>query len=428
MPDHIKCLSGYFEQDRLTTGFMRIGILSKNYAAQRLFLDRLPEATYKDIRFYNMRLWHNMHLWILRYLGKLNMSPEKIAERLFYEYKSTIPTRCDLFHFFNTICHDHKRPWVISVESAVPWTMDVTHVVESETADFSRLKDNDKVRKKLQILAQSDCLALLPLSQCSYNIQMELMKQFPKYHDAIKAKTYTLQPPQEPVINDINEKGLTWNGNEQFRFLYVGGNFFRKGGRESLKTLIELHNKYDFHFTIISNLSVDEQKYMYSENEVEHTRQLIAANSNWIEYHNGLPNALVLEKLIHTHVCLLPTWMDTYAYSVLESQACGTPLITTSLRALTDINCEKVGWLINVPVNRLNNPLHTTVEQKEKFAETLSTGLKEKVEYVLNHRNEVKEKSVICLERIKQFHNPKKYADRLKEIYNGNVQSLIQDE
>ena len=32
---------------------MKIGILSKNYAAQRLFLNKLPEAKYKDVRFYN---------------------------------------------------------------------------------------------------------------------------------------------------------------------------------------------------------------------------------------------------------------------------------------------------------------------------------------------------------------------------------------
>lgn len=42
------------------------------------------------------------------------------------------------------------------------------------------------------------------------------------------------------------------------------------------------------------------------------------------------------------HVCLLPTWMDTFAYSVLEAQACGTPVISTSLRALTEINNENV--------------------------------------------------------------------------------------
>lgn len=57
--------------------------------------------------------------------------------------------------------------------------------------------------------------------------------------------------------------------------------------------------------------------------------------------------------------------MDTYAYSVLESQACGTPLITTAQRALNETNSEDVGWLIEVPVNKLNNPLHYNSELQE---------------------------------------------------------------
>ena len=55
---------------------MKIGILSKNYAAQRLFLDKLPECQYKDVRFYNWCLWKNAYLWGLKAIGKLKMSPE----------------------------------------------------------------------------------------------------------------------------------------------------------------------------------------------------------------------------------------------------------------------------------------------------------------------------------------------------------------
>ena len=42
-----------------------IGILSRNYAAKRLFLNKISESQYKDIRFYNWYLWKNAHLWFL---------------------------------------------------------------------------------------------------------------------------------------------------------------------------------------------------------------------------------------------------------------------------------------------------------------------------------------------------------------------------
>ena len=127
----------------------------------------------------------------------------------------------------------------------------------------------------------------------------------------------------------------------------------------------------------------------------------------------------------HSHLCLLPTWMDTFAYSVLEAQACGTPVISTSLRALTEINNEEVGWLIDVPVNRLNNPIHQTQSQQDIFYEMLLTGLREKVEYVLNNINEIKNKATKCLDRIKKYHSPEDYERKLRIVYEGGIEKLI---
>lgn len=78
---------------------MRIGVLSKNYAAQRLFFNKLSESQYKDIRLYNLYLWKNAYLWGMKMLGCLRMSPEEMVARLFYDFKPILPTRCDLFHF-----------------------------------------------------------------------------------------------------------------------------------------------------------------------------------------------------------------------------------------------------------------------------------------------------------------------------------------
>ena len=77
---------------------IKIGILSKNYAAQRLFLNKISGAKYKDIRFYNYYLWRNAHLWFLRTIGKLNMSPEEQASKLFYDYKKLF-----CFHSINLL-------------------------------------------------------------------------------------------------------------------------------------------------------------------------------------------------------------------------------------------------------------------------------------------------------------------------------------
>lgn len=406
-----------------------IGVLSFNYAAQRLFLNKMTNAKYKDIRIANKYMWKNTHLWILHILHQLKMSPEEIVAKLFYDYEELWPIGCDIFHFFNCINHTPKTSWVLSVESGVPWTIEITRAVEKENVDLSQIKNNSHIIECIKALANPKCLALLPLCNCSYRIQMEILKQFPAYENVIKAKTYTLHPPQQLIINDLKEKGLTWDDNEEFIFFYVGKNFYRKGGRESVSVLANLRKKYNnFRLVLISALEPDESRYMRSTNDEIQIRKMIAANADWIDFYQGLPNDQVLRKLKKAHVCLLPTWMDTYAYSVLESQACGTPLITTAQRALNETNSEDVGWLIEVPVNKLNNPLHYNSELQEKFSSMLLQGLQEKCEYVLTHRQEVKQKSFACLERIRKFHDPRDYAKKLELIYQGKVSELISKE
>lgn len=403
---------------------MKIGILSKNYAAQRLFLDKLPECQYKDVRFYNWCLWKNAYLWLLKAFGKLKMSPEEMVAKLFYDFKMIIPTGCDVFHFFNCINLGKHSKWVISVESGVPWPVSVTRCVESEDADLSSIAQDKYVERRIKALANSNCLGLLALSHCTENIQREIIKQFPQYESIIAKKMITLLPPQKLVINDVKEKKVTWSEEVPLTFIYVGSDFYRKGGRETVLVLSELHKRYSFKLILISSMAVDEKRYMRSENDEKESKCLIERNKDWIEYYDRLPNTEVLEKMKKAHVCLLPTWMDTFAYSVLEAQACGTPVISTSLRALTEINNENVGWLIDVPVNRLNNPLHLTKEQQDIFSEKLLNGLYNKVEYVLKHHEEIKDKAMKCLVKIKDYHSPQKYEEKLRMVYQGRISEI----
>lgn len=401
-----------------------IGVLSHNYAAKRLFLDKISGAKYKDIRFLNWFLWNKAHLWFLRAIGKLRMTPEESAAKLFYEYKAMAPTGCDLFHFFNTINYSTRTPWVVSVESAVPWPLQVTRCVERVDGDLTPIRNDKYVELALRYLAAPNCLGLLALSDCTKNIQLEIIKQFPQYEASIKKKLITLHPAQKLLISDIAEKGFTYSDDELFTFFYVGRNFYRKGGRETIEVLAELRKKYNFKLILIIAMDKDESRYMRTCNDEAYVMEIIEGNNDWIEFYKGLPNEKVIEKAIGSHVALLPTWMDTYGYSILETMACGTPTIATSLLALTEINNSDVGWLIDVPVNKLNNPIHTTKEQQDIFYDAIKRGLREKVEYVLSHRLEVKVKAKNGLQKIKEEHNISLYAAKLAKIYSGDIQNV----
>lgn len=273
-------------------------------------------------------------------------------------------------------------------------------------------------------LASDNCLALLPLSHCSYNIQTSLIAQFPQYEKRISAKLIALLPPQELKINSLDEKGLSYDNTETFTFVYVGRNYFRKGGRDTVEVLAKLHKMYDFKLILISALDKDEAKYERTDHDLEDAQALIESNKDWIEYYPSLPNNQVLNKIKSAHVALLPTWMDTFAYSVLECQACGTPVISTSLRALTELNDSSVGWLIDVPVNKLNNPIMNNHDDFQKFESQLQSGLERVICHVLENRIEVKEKAANCLVRIQKRHDPQRYNECLRLAYKGKVEEI----
>lgn len=276
----------------------------------------------------------------------------------------------------------------------------------------------------MKCLASDNCLALLPLSHCSYNIQTSLIAQFPQYEKRISAKLITLLPPQELKINSLDEKGLSYDSTGTFTFVYVGRNYFRKGGRDTVEVLEKLHKMYDFKLILISALDKDEAKYERTDHDLEDAQALIESNKEWIEYYPSLPNNQVLDKIKKAHVALLPTWMDTFAYSVLECQACGTPVISTSLRALTELNDVSVGWLIDVPVNKLNNPVMNNHNDFQKFENQLQAGLESVIFHVLENRNEVREKAENCLLRIQKKHDPQRYNECLRLAYKGQVEKI----
>lgn len=400
-----------------------IALLSNNYAHNRLITGKVEGYRYKNIRNLNFHFWINSYRIILRKLHLQRMSDEEYVSKLFYDFYS-LPFGYNILHLFNCINHN-KTPWVISVESGVPWLYNVTKAVESYNADLSIIAADKNIEHKIELISKPECLGLLALSNCSYNIQKAIIAQFPQFEKIIIKKLIRLHPPQKLIINNILQKDISFDDDSEFVFCFVAKNFYRKGGRETIEVLSEIRKVANIKLILISSLEVDEPKYVIYPDEESATEQKIAQNLDWIEFYRGLPNNEVLNCLLRSHVCLLPTWMDTYAYSVLESQACGTPLITTGLRALPEINNEKVGWLIHVPVNPLGCPIHDSEYDKNVFYERLKQGLYEACIHVLNNRHEVYEKSINCIERIRKDHSPVDYNRKLKLIYEGKISELI---
>lgn len=244
----------------------------------------------------------------------------------------------DQFRFFNTILIG-RNPWQVTFETTIP-----------------RLGDAPNWLYKLAVkqLAQKNCQHIYALSQCAYNMQKEYMeKHWPDYAPFIISKMSVKHPYQAPLINKYEDKPLNPS---KIVFTLTGADFFRKGGMEVLKAFDQLIPQYpQLHLNIISSLKFGDYATHTTEADQKEAKKIIAKYPDNITHYQSLPNEKVLELYKASHVGLLPTWADTYGYSVLEAQAAGCPCITTNIRALPEINNDEIGWMINIKNLKYNN-------------------------------------------------------------------------
>lgn len=299
---------------------------------------------------------------------------------------------------FNTIRID-GGPFVVLFETTLP-----------------RISKNRLLLSFLQnrALSGNNCLGMIAISECARDLQLLT-------HGG-NAKLSVLHPPQRVLAN--NEEDSRWNNLDRVRFCFVGRDFGRKGGVEILRAFDALDAE-DWHLTIVSSLSVDDYATQYTKQEQQSISQEISTilnkRKNQITWHASQPNKHVLEVMRTSHVGLLPTWHDTYGYSVLEFQASGCPVITTDVRALPEINNNTCGWIIPIgeKFGARISPLKSDV-QRQAFSLELARNLQEIFNEILGSpRNLLRLKSQACIARIQAQHDPTSHKLALQKILKG---------
>jgi glycosyltransferase involved in cell wall biosynthesis len=134
--------------------------------------------------------------------------------------------------------------------------------------------------------------------------------------------------------------------------------------------------------------------------------------------HPSLPNSVVVEHMRRAHIGLLPTYAETFGYSVLEFQAAGCPVVSTDVRALPEINSEECGWLISVPRNRLGEALYTTPDARQDLSTAIEAGLERAVHEIFTNLSGIEVKGAAALSRIEKAHSPDDFARQMQRIYS----------
>jgi glycosyltransferase involved in cell wall biosynthesis len=290
-------------------------------------------------------------------------------------------------HFFNSI-NLGRGKWTVTFETLLP-----------------RLGKYPKIFYKIAInrLAHQDCIKVIALSQNAYKNQVDFLRlNYPKQATAIIVKMEVRLPPQRVIINDYSKKILP---KDFVVFTIVGSDFFRKGGEEVVMAFDELIPRYkNLKLIIISSLQYGDYASKKNKKDYLKVLRIIEKNRENIKHYNSLKNSEVLDVFKNTHVGLLPTWADSFGYSILEAQACGCPVVTTDIRAIPEINNNEIGWVIEVPKGKNNDAELTTAAARSDFSALLERELKRIIIEILKDKDSIKIKGEKALQNITKNH------------------------
>ena len=385
---------------------MRIGYIGNNYPEKRNIINRSDGVSYLNLS------WTNIYT----YINRFNFQWRKLFKRNFfkteyYRYRNIIPLQVDGIHFFNSISFGSSS-FVVTFETLLPYYWVVKHHYK-DLDDLQMLLQDDRVEDALRELAHDRCRALIAMSENTRQNQIQFLEVYPHLKDRIVEKIQVLHPPQVYFGASDYKKEKP----DCFELIFVGRAFYRKGGKELIAALEEVRKSFNIKLYLISSLDPEAGWFNVNEEGIGDDLEWIAQKT-WIEHHRNIPNEEVINWMQRCHLGFLPTWQDTYGYSVLEMQACGCPVVTTDIRSLSEINSNEWGWVIEVPKNKWSEwdfaPLNGEINGSLWLTERIIQVTKE----ALSDTSLLAAKSKSCLAHIREHHDPIRHGKALNDLYH----------
>ena len=305
----------------------------------------------------------------------------------------------DGFHLVNALSITRK-PWITTFEHFLPrW--------------------DAGSRFGMKLMTRRNCLGVIGLSHYARRSMELLLEEHAGFREAITGKMSILPPPQQVLIGSYDEKPLD---HSLPVFTFIGREFFRKGGMEILQAAAILRDEgHAFRLNIISNLECGDYVTQSTPEDVGKARRAMSALGETVMFRGEMPNEEVLATLRGSHAALLPTFDDTYGFSVLEAQACGTPVITTDVCALGETNNPGVGWLIPLSHDKWGQAYRVGPSGLSMLSMQVRDGLLIAMREIIRDPSSARARGIRALDRIRTEHDPTRHAETLVGWYRRFV-------
>ena len=210
------------------------------------------------------------------------------------------------------------------------------------------------------------------------------------------------------------------------RCLFVGNEFYRKGGAPFLRAFERLHaSGARVRVDVVSTLEAHDYVTGAGERELSLTRASLAREP--FTFRSNVPNAEILALMDQADLFVLPTLDDSFGMVVVEAMARGTPVLTTDVRALPEINPAGVGLVLRLPRGTAK-PEHWvglerergTPERQALLAEAervLEDGIVATVERILGGSEPLRERALRAFDFARERFGPERHAAQLLALY-----------
>jgi len=298
---------------------LNLGVHHRHYGYQYAVCEHVPEI----VRFIDAPFV------VYKYFPFWRNSYSKRYSKLFFPV-----SKIDAYHVYNNIVLNNK-PWFVTFESFFPRFLG---------NDYT---NNAEWLKAYDFLVNKNCKSIIALTSAAKDLFFfEMKKRVGTILSEIESKTYIVRHGIE-INTELNNNP----SRENFNLLFVGHDFYRKGGRPLIYAFKKLLKKYDnVELTIVSSFNWND--YISCTTFEEHRKLFNEIQTiPQIKIFNSVARNDLLKNLMPNHnVLLLPTLDDSLGNTIFESLASGTPVIATDIFAIPEMIQHGInGFLINVP-------------------------------------------------------------------------------
>jgi glycosyltransferase involved in cell wall biosynthesis len=214
---------------------------------------------------------------------------------------------------------------------------------------------------------------------------------------------------------------------EGLTLIYIGHDYFQKGGVPLLRAFLRLKDRLpELRLRIISRLRTGDFVTQSTPADAAREKLLLRSDPR-IEWHESLPNAEVMERIVTSHVGILASLDDQQPLSVLECMSVGVPTIASAITAIPEAVTEgTTGWLLPLPTSEnlrwtgLQAPQGSD-ERRRRVAdahEEMTRHLVDRISFLYDNAKVLQSMRQACITHVQSNHDPATQAMALRRIYD----------